>query len=92
MLQQIGAAAIVGLLFLGANYQLFLALQPQLAGKPDYAQAFFLGLFLVTSVILAAAGFSLPRSHWVRRLGSASAFAGIGLGLAVCDYHALARG
>ncbi len=57
-LQQLAGIAITCLLFAGAGYQLFLGLHPQLAGKPDYAQAFLQGTVLVSAVLTAAAGFA----------------------------------
>ena len=76
-LQQLVGIAIACLLFLGASFQLFLGLHPQLAGKTDYAQAFFLGVVVVTTVLLGAAGLCVGVG-WTR-LASAGLWSGLGL-------------
>ncbi len=58
-LQQLAGIGIAVLLFLGANFQLFLAVHPELAGKPDYLQAFLQGVVVVSVVLAAAGGFAL---------------------------------
>lgn len=69
-LLQVTQLTIVALLFLGADYHLRLALLPQLAGKPDYLQAFLQGMVGCTLVLGAATGFTLGPSL-LRRLGHA---------------------
>lgn len=56
LIQHAAGIAVAGLLFVGASYQLFLATHPRLAGKPDYAQAFLLGVVLVGATIAMASG------------------------------------
>lgn len=80
-LQQLTGTAIAVLLFAGADFQLFLALHPELAGKPDYAQAFLQGVVAVAAVLAAAAGFaaggaSLPRRSAGAALGASLALLG----------------
>lgn len=83
-LQQLAGIALACLLFAGAGYQLFLGLHPQLAGKPDYAQAFLQGTLLVSAVAVAAAGFATGGM----RLGSRCALA-LGGFAAACTAGAL---
>ncbi len=58
-LQQATGIAIASLLFLGVSFHLVLGLHPELAGKPDYLQAFLQGTVAVCAVLAAAAGFTL---------------------------------
>ncbi len=81
-LQQIVSIAVVFLLFVGAEYHLFLALHPQLAGKPDYAQAFLQGLVLVTVLLLAGAALTAGRPPLLTRCGLGLAGAALGFALA----------
>ncbi len=69
-LLQLTGLAVVWLLFLGADYHLQLALLPELAGKPDYLQAFLEGLVGCTILLGLAAGFALG-STVLSRLGAA---------------------
>lgn len=78
-LQQLAGTAIVVLLFIGANFQLFLALHPELAGKPDYVQAFLQGAVVVSTVLAACAGFALGRARLPERCASAALAAALAL-------------
>ncbi len=76
ILQQVSGVAVACLLFTGGCYQLFLALHPQLAGKPDYHQAFLQGVVFAGTILAAAAGFALGH-RLPQRLASAVLWAGL---------------
>ncbi len=80
-LQQAAGIAIVSLLFLGSSFHLALGLHPELAGKPDYLQAFLQGTVAVCAVLAAGAGFTLGGSPPLPERRAAFACLGSGLAL-----------
>ena len=69
-LQQAAGIGIIWLLFIGASFQLFIGLHPELVGKPDYIQAFLQGALVVGALVAAAAGFTLGRGLSQRLAGA----------------------
>lgn len=78
-LQQLASSALAVLLLIGTAYHLRLAVHPQLAGKPDYLQAFLQAVLLVGPLIAAAAGFAAGGLDLQRRLAWASLGAALAL-------------
>ncbi len=78
-LQQLAGIALAVLLLIGTAYHLRLAVHPQLAGKPDYLQAFLQVVLLLGPLIAAAAGFAAGGLDLQRRLAWASLGAALAL-------------
>ena len=70
-LLQLASLAILAAMYIGADYQLALAVDPDLAGKPDYFQAILEGMTWVALVLAVAAGVCAGSSigaRWVYSL------------------------